>query len=132
MLRGLRRVDAATRYAIWWGTLLAIICWPAVTLARFLAQTFLTFPLPTARAVSAAGAARRHLVEVVVPQAPVWALRAAVGLWLVSVIWKLSRLAVACWQLRRVKRSCTPLTAAELNQLPLWRKVSQRGRVATL
>src|SRR6266511_349154 len=100
MLRGLRRVDAATRYAIWWGTLLAIICWPAVTLARFVAHALLTVPVPDVPAVTAH--ASRHLVEVIVPSAPVWALRAAVGLWLASVIWKLSRLAVACWQLRRV------------------------------
>ena len=74
----------------------------------------------------------KHLVEVIVPSAPVWALRAAVGLWLVSVIWKLSRLGIACWQLHRVKRSCAPLSDADLARLPLWHAVSQRGRGATL
>jgi beta-lactamase regulating signal transducer with metallopeptidase domain len=132
MLRGLRRVDAATRYAIWWGTLLAIICWPAVTLARLLAHTLFAAPLPAAQISSTSAAAHNHLVEVIVPSAPVWALRAAVGLWLASVIWKLSRLGIACWQLRRVKRSCAPLADADLARLPLWRTVSQRGRGATL
>jgi beta-lactamase regulating signal transducer with metallopeptidase domain len=130
MLRGLRRVDAATRYAIWWGTLLAIICWPAVTLARFVAHALLTVPVPDVPAV--ATHAGRHLVEVIVPSAPVWALRVAVGLWLASVIWKLSRLAVACWQLRRVKRSCAPVDDQQIAQLPLWRAVSRRGRGALL
>src|SRR5215813_10358798 len=92
MLRGLRRVDAATRYAIWWGTLLAIICWPAVTLTRFIATTLFAIATPAVHTVSASGAAHTHLVEVIVPSAPVWALRAAVVLWLTSVIWKLSRL----------------------------------------
>ncbi len=128
MLRGLRRVDAATRYAIWWGTLLAIICWPAVTFARLLAQSLLTVSTPTVHTV----ASYRHLVEVTVPSAPVWALRASVGVWLASVVWKLSRLAIACWQLHRVKRSCAPVGEAQLARLPLWHAASQRGRGAEL
>jgi beta-lactamase regulating signal transducer with metallopeptidase domain len=130
MLRGLRRVDAATRYAIWWGTLLAIICWPAVTLARFIGQALLAVRVPAVPVLTAHSA--RHFVEVTVPSAPVWALRVAVGLWLASVIWKLSRLAVACWQLRRVKRSCAPVDADQIAHLPLWRAVSRRGRGALL
>ncbi len=131
MLRGLRRVDAATRYAIWWGTLLAIICWPIVTVTRVLAQFLLSEPV----SVPHLATAHRHakpLMQVTVPTAPLWALRIALVLWLVSVVWKLSRLAVACWQLHRVKRSCAPVTEDQLAQLPLWRVVSQRGRAASL
>jgi beta-lactamase regulating signal transducer with metallopeptidase domain len=131
MLRGLRRVDAATRYAIWWGTLLAIICWPIVTVTRVVAQFLLSEPV----SVSHLATAPRHakpLMQVTVPTAPLWALRIALVLWLVSVVWKLSRLAVACWQLHRVKRSCAPVGEDQLAQLPLWRVVSQRGRAASL
>jgi beta-lactamase regulating signal transducer with metallopeptidase domain len=135
MLRGLRRVDAATRYAIWWGTLLAIICWPAVTFTRLLAQTFfLADPVSGSLAAfnTASHHVRRPLVQVTVPSAPVWALRIVVALWLASVVWKLSRLALACWQLSRVKRSCVELDDDQLARMPLWRKVSQRGRGALL
>jgi beta-lactamase regulating signal transducer with metallopeptidase domain len=129
MLRGLRRVDAATRYAIWWGTLLAIICWPAVTFAGLLAQTWLSVSTSTIHTVASY---REPLVEVTVPSAPVWVLRAAVAVWLASVILKLSRLAIACWQLRDVKRSCAPVGDEQLGRLPLWHAASQRGRGATL
>jgi len=130
MLRGLRRVDAATRYAIWWGTLLAIICWPIVTLIRVLAHYLLTAPLFTVPPPATHHS--RPLVEVTVPTAPLWALRIVLALWVASVTWKLSRLAVACWQLHRVKRSCAPIDDRAIARLPLWRAASRRGRAAVL
>jgi beta-lactamase regulating signal transducer with metallopeptidase domain len=134
MLRGLRRVDAATRYAIWWGTLLAIICWPAVTLTRFLAHALLLAdPAASVSTINTVTThAQRPLVQVTVPSAPVWALRVVVAIWLATVVWKLSRLALACWQLARVKRSCAPVDDRQLARMPLWRTVSQRGRGAAL
>lgn len=107
-LRALRRLDAATRHALWWGTLGAVVLLPVVLAATrpssggAAASSGLPIPDEPARSGS--------LLTVPAPPAAVG--QAAVGIWLAFTAIRLGRLGHGWRAMQRIVRESASLDAA--------------------
>jgi beta-lactamase regulating signal transducer with metallopeptidase domain len=109
-LRLLPRQNSGTRFAVWFVALLAVVGLP-VAGVHFLGGT-------GASAVWPVGNGGRSLITVPVQ----WGLLLFLG-WIVAACAALLRLTAGLWQLRRLRRSCTPIDAAAL-EAPIRRTVA--------
>jgi beta-lactamase regulating signal transducer with metallopeptidase domain len=101
LLRVLRRQNAGTRFAIWFLALLTVAALPVLGVLDE-ARPALT---------SAAAAGSTHPAITLPAQ---WTLYAFFG-WALGVCVALVRLASGFWRLRGLRRSCTPIVAANLD-----------------
>jgi beta-lactamase regulating signal transducer with metallopeptidase domain len=107
-LRTLRRLDAATRHALWWGTLGAVMLLPVVLAA----------PWPwSGNAAAAPGLSTPDVPAapdslLTLPAPPAMAAQAAVGVWLALTAVRFGRLVHAWRAMRRLVRESSPLDAA--------------------
>lgn len=123
-----RRLNAATRYAIWWAALVAVVALPATwTLARLAAGA-----PPSADVSRAAAAEASAALPVVLPLVPDWMLAIAIGAWLGLIIVRLTNVVRAGVRLRRLKRACVPLPGERERRLGRWLAVRAQGRPATI
>jgi len=120
LLRVLRRQNSGTRFAVWFLALLTVAVLP------------LLGGLGEGKAPLARGMAWGHLhPAITIPGT--WALFVFV-VWAFGASVAMSRLAAGLWHLRRLRRSCTPIVAADLD--PAVRKtveaIGASGKPATI
>lgn len=127
-LRVLHRLDAATRHALWWGTLGAVMLLPLVLA--------LPWPWPGGAALSPGGlaldepAAPGYLLTV--PAPPAAALHALMSVWLALTAVRLGRLAYGWWTMRRMVHGSAPFDAALEGRLGHVARVRRTGPPVTL
>lgn len=122
-----RAVNAATRYALWWLTLLIVFGHP---LAPVLAPFFTSSGSAPSGAPSSS--ADPELFAFTVPHLPDWMITTGAVLWALAVLWNLVRLGVAIHGVRVLRRSAEPIDPAIEANLPLWREAAKSGRGARL
>jgi beta-lactamase regulating signal transducer with metallopeptidase domain len=119
VLRFCGRLDAATRHAIWWSVLAAVLV------------------LPWLYAIDRASDAGPGVVPaaaapLVVAAPPDWLLAVGVGLWLGTVLLGAGRLLYSLAFVARLKRESLELDAARQARLPLWSAARLADRSVTL
>ena len=101
-------VTASTRYVVWWATLLAVLALPLI------------------------GGDGRAVVEPIGSGAgwgvPEWVVALGIGIWLGTVVLRLSRVARTVERQQRHRRGCTTLPAACERDLSMWRTAREHGR----
>jgi beta-lactamase regulating signal transducer with metallopeptidase domain len=111
-VRAMPRLNAATRHAVWWLALAAVL---AIPLAHGLAT--LSTGSPSAPdltgALDAAGA-------VTLPAIPDGVVACAVAIWAMTVAVGALRIARSCRALGRLKRASSPFDRSREARLPLW------------
>jgi beta-lactamase regulating signal transducer with metallopeptidase domain len=118
-LRACRRLDAATRHALWWGVLAVVLALPWLTSVG-------GSPAPVADATALASLPSP--APVVLPSPPDWLLAIALGGWLGTVVVGAIRVARSLSFTRRVKRESCALDADRQRRLPLWSATSASRR----
>lgn len=117
-----RRLGAAARYRLWWGTLLGVVGLPA--LSSLLRASSSGMPVAAAGEGMAPVLGVPALLAATAPAlAAVWACWTAVAI---------VRLAAGVVLLRRIKGSCRPFPADREARLTKWSAATSRGRRATL
>ncbi len=117
--RVLPRINAATRYAIWWAVFFSLIWLGWASSPN------------TARAAAAnlpAGAFEFTPALVEIPALPEAAVTSLVMLWMSVALFKMLRVLPGLHALYRLKDSCGPILSSIEEQLPLWREVKRSGR----
>jgi len=111
-VRAMPRLNAATRYAIWWLALAAVLAIPIAHGLRAASTRTPATPNLTG-ALDAAGALMLPAIPdgVVACAVAIWALTAAVGV---------LRIARSCRALKRLKRASSPFDRSREARLPLW------------
>jgi len=127
LLRSARPLSAATRYALWWATLAAVLALPFAPAIAGLAGR--------ARALPAAAPAAplvEPLVPLALPAPADWLVAVALGVWLGFLLLGALSLWRAAAHLSALRRGARPMPAAREARLPLWRAVRGSGRPVTL
>jgi beta-lactamase regulating signal transducer with metallopeptidase domain len=130
------RPNAATRYAIWWTTLLAMFVLLVVTApATRGAVASSAVASAAARSVVVAiedAASPIALLPFTLPAVPRAVLAIGVGAWLGLALIGLVQLALSVSQLQRMKRACRPFPVERERRLARWMAVRGEGRAARL
>ncbi len=124
-LRVSRRLDAASRYAIWWGVLLAVLALPfipAIATERVIHAT---------NSMSAA-VARPGSTPLAMPPPPDWLVAVVVGAWLGSVVLGLCRLAYGMASAWRLRRLSLEVAGTLQRRLPMWMATRGSRRAISL
>lgn len=127
-LRALRCLDAATRHAIWWGALGAVILLP-VLLAASWAWSGGAAASP---GLSTPGAPAASGYLLTVPAPPAAAAQAAVGIWLACTAVRVGRLVHGWRAIDRIVRDSAPLDAAIEGRLVCAARARRTGPPVTL
>jgi beta-lactamase regulating signal transducer with metallopeptidase domain len=120
-----RRINASTRYVIWWSTFAALLwlgwsLWPHIVTNS---------AMPAAVAVERGPRASAVFEVVPLPQSLITSLLAV---WMLVTAFKLVAIFRGLLGLYRLKRSCCPVSSAIEAQLPLWLEIKGKGRTAQL
>jgi len=110
VLRGMSRVSAATRYAIWWLALAAVVALPIATASSPHAEE------PIASAV------------VVAPAVASWIVSSVIAIWALTVIAGAVRLGAAVHRVARLRRDSRPFDAEREARLTMWMSVREARR----
>ena len=116
----MRRLNAATRHAIWWFALGAVLLLPLVqpdARAR-VSETIPAEPEPFWFPTRVAA----------VPAAPDWVITCAIALWLGMVVFGLVRIASGIRKLVSLKARSRPLPRARRSRLAMWCSLCDPGR----
>ena len=122
-VRTMPRLNAATRHAVWWLALAAVL---AIPIAHGLAAITTSAPSAPGLApldVDTAGA-------LVLPAIPAGVVACAVAIWAMSAAVGVLRIAMSCRALGRLKRASSPFDRSREARLPLW--VAARDGVQVL
>jgi beta-lactamase regulating signal transducer with metallopeptidase domain len=110
-VRAMPRLNAATRHAIWWLALAAVLAVPgAHGLAAMIAGTPSAAGLPP---LDAAG-------SLLLPAIPDGVVAGAAAIWAMTAVGSVLRIARSCRALGRMKRASTPFDPVREGRLPLW------------
>ncbi len=111
-VRAMPRLNAATRHAVWWLALAAVL---AIPLAHGLAAVSIGTPSTPdlTGALDAAG-------SVMLPSIPDGVVAGAVAIWAMTVAVGALRIARSCRALGRLKRASSPFDRWREARLPLW------------
>jgi beta-lactamase regulating signal transducer with metallopeptidase domain len=120
LLRALPNVNAATRHAMWWAALLAVLCIPLVLSARGVQDV-----LP---GVPAAPVTDGFAPALVLPAAPTWVGLLCASAWILASLYGLIRVAHGCRVVRTLGRTSTSFDAGREQRLPLWSQTRACGR----
>ena len=120
-VRTMPRLNAATRHAVWWLALAAVL---AIPIADGLAAIATSAPpapgLTPLDLDTAAGA-------LMLPAIPVGVVACAVAIWAMSAAFGVLRIGMSCRALGRLRRASSPFDRSREARLPLW--VAARDRV---
>ena len=120
LLRLLPHLNAATRHAIWWAALVAVLCIPLVLAAGTVRHLLPVLPPPVLRAgVQPA---------LVLPPAPDWVGVLCASAWILTALFGFIRVVHGCCMVRALGHWSTPFDAARERQLPLWSQTRGRAR----
>jgi beta-lactamase regulating signal transducer with metallopeptidase domain len=114
----MRRLNAATRYAIWWLALLAVVLLPIVRIVTTRPPAPV-LPVPDEPVASAL---------VVLPALSGWVISCAVAIWLATAIAGAVRIVSGLSWLVRLKRHSQLFDAGREGRLPMWTSVRHSGR----
>ena len=112
LLRLSPRLNAATRYVVWWMARVAVIALP---IAHFFFGPEIS-ELETANGLTI-GQARQALV---LPTPPDWMIARLAGIWLGTVLLGLGRVAAGLAQVAAIRRRSRPLNPSIARRLTLW------------
>ena len=121
-LAATRRLNAATRYRIWWGTLALALLLPVLPMVT-------PQDVPTFDTGSPGPSAPSPLV---IAPAPDWVGLSLLALWLVWLSISVCRTGLAIRVVRRARGRVAALSQDRQSALVLWQSLRQTGRVATL
>jgi beta-lactamase regulating signal transducer with metallopeptidase domain len=124
-LRCATRLNAASRYAIAWIGLGAVLLLPVAS--GLAAMVPVTAGPPSTAGVSLAPPVTPFILAL-----PDWLAAIAVGVWAGSLIVGALRLAIGVQTIRRLRITSRPMSAARQAQLRHWPTVSRHGRPAEL
>jgi beta-lactamase regulating signal transducer with metallopeptidase domain len=123
-VRAMPRLNAATRHAIWWLALGAVLAMPATQAIAIIAPG--TQPAPDfGGALDAAGA-------LTLPALPDRVAAVAAALWAMTAATGLLRIVRSCRAIGQLKRASSPFDPAREARLPLWASRDGRHRSAEL
>jgi bla regulator protein blaR1 len=129
---GLRvtRVTAATRYVIWWTTLVAVVALPVA--ARWMSGLSLASESGRAGARLSAAPSWSRQFAIAVPTSPEWLATSLMIAWLVVVAVMGVRFLGCLAAIRSLKRSAKPLAPSYEDRLIVWKTLRGRGRTVRL
>jgi bla regulator protein blaR1 len=110
-IRVLPRLNAATRHAIWWSALAAVV---SIPVAHGLAEVTMATP-PADFEADVTGA-------LVLPAIPAGVLAGLFAIWAITATLGVFRIVLSCRALARLKRTSLPFDRAREARLPLWVK----------
>jgi beta-lactamase regulating signal transducer with metallopeptidase domain len=122
------KMDASTRYVIWWGTF-AALAWLGWTLWPHAVTNRAVSALSAAPAAPAAPGASAVFEIAPLPHSLITSLLA---LWMAGTAVKLVGVLRGLRGLYRLKQSCCPVSPAIESRLPLWQDMKNHGRTAQL
>ena len=122
-LRVSGKVDAASRYAIWWVVVVSVLALPWIPSID---------PATATIAADPAASGGPTVPPVSLPAPPDWALSIAVGAWLGWVILGLARLAQGITCAARVRRDSVEVTGDRQARLRIWAATPPLGRPVSL
>ena len=108
-IRALPRLNAATRHAVWWFALAAVLAIPV-------AHRLAAITAPTPRSGLEAGASS----VLVLPAIPAGILAGLAAIWAMTAAVGVLRIVLSCRALGRLKRTSTPIDGSREARLPLW------------
>jgi beta-lactamase regulating signal transducer with metallopeptidase domain len=123
LLRLLPHLNAATRHAIWWAGLVAVLCIPLVLAVGAVRHLLPGVPPPSLR-----GGVQPALV---LPPAPDWVGLLCASAWILTALCGFIRVVHGCCVVRALGRSSTPFDTARERQLPLWSQTRGHARRST-
>jgi beta-lactamase regulating signal transducer with metallopeptidase domain len=124
-LRWMTRLNAATRHAIWWFALVAVVLLPVVQIAQIF-QSVAT--MPSAPSIKTPDAPPFASAIVLVPEISGWIAFVAIAIWLAATIAAVVRIAAGIRLLVRLRRQSRPFDADRETRLPMWMSVRRSGR----
>jgi beta-lactamase regulating signal transducer with metallopeptidase domain len=119
-LRCLPRLNAATRHAIWWLALVAVVLVPLAQVGR------------SSSTVTGSNVSARLMPATILPAIPDRVIAGLVVVWLSAVLLSAIRTATSLQQLVRLKRQSAPFEPARERRLPMWTSVRGAGRRSEL
>jgi beta-lactamase regulating signal transducer with metallopeptidase domain len=117
LLAAMRRLNAATRHAIWWCALGAVVVAPLVRAA-----------LEAAAATDSVMVDALPARVVVLPAPPDAIIAIGIGLWLGTLLVGFGKIATGLNLLMRLKSESTPLEGARASRLPMWQAAAADHR----
>ena len=124
LLRLSPRLNAATRYIVWWMALAAVIALP---IAHFFFGPEIS-ELETANGLTIGQAGQ----ALVLPTPPDWMIACLAGIWLGTVLLGLGRVAAGLAHVAAIRRRSRPLNPSIARRLTLWNQLGSRRRPAEL
>jgi beta-lactamase regulating signal transducer with metallopeptidase domain len=124
-LRVCRRLDAASRYAIWWGVLLAVLTLPFIPVFATPGTTAAVIPIGDSGVQTGS-------VPLAIPAPPDWIAAIAIGAWLGSVLVGVWRLAHGMTFAARMRRQSLEVPAALQHRLAMWTAARSSRRAISL
>lgn len=118
LLAAMRRVNAATRHAVWWCAMGAVMALPLV---RLLASASATSAIATSPATLPAGV-------FVVPAPPDAVIALAIGAWLGTLLVGVFKIAGGLKAMARLKVQSVPVDAERQARLPMWQSTARDER----
>jgi bla regulator protein blaR1 len=113
------RVNAATRYAVWWMALLAVIALPVL---HVFSAPHAVVTIPSGLTLSESPRA------LVLPSPPDWAIACVAGVWLGTVLLGFWRIVGGLARMSTIRRRSRPVDAAIARRLTLWTRVDCNRR----
>lgn len=126
-LRCAPRINAATRYALWWAVLVAVLLLPLITHSTMFGNGSMALPRVDAESLApGASLVSRPLIEL--PAPPDWLVACGIGAWLGSVLLGFGRLTRGLVTVRQLERRSRRLARAVERSLSLRRQWRRAGR----
>jgi Zn-dependent protease with chaperone function len=120
LLRALPHLNAATRHAVWWASLLAVLSIPLVLAAGSERDALPGFPSPRLT--------DGFQPALVLPVAPGWVGLLCASAWGLALLCGLVRVVHGCRVVRALRRTSTPFDLDRERHLPLWCDTRRHAR----
>lgn len=128
LLRGGRRLTAATRHVIWWSALAAVLGVTLVHAIRATGDGSAAASVATSVAPLESGLAG----PLVLPAAPGWLATVLAATWICSMLWHGRRFVLALGSMKTIRRRARPLSPAVAAALPCWSRLDRHEQRASL
>ena len=124
-LRLARPLGAATRHALWWVTLAAVVLLPAA--GALAGRGGAVAASPALSGFGPAAGPADAILPLALPAPADWAIAIALGAWLGFLLLGLLQIARAIAHVRALKRTATPLATERARRLRLWTQTRAGG-----